>query len=154
MQSKNENLVNPIQKHDDIEGYRIYFEIRLDENEFGVDREKHNAICNQQLLAHLEKLSAEGIALSETVSNSELMDEIKNNPQESPLDLTWHHCHSSTVGGICGVMHLVSRKQHEDKALGHIFHPGKKGGLYEWAVPKGAPVDLPHGYPTNVSSEN
>ncbi|MGC1181386.1 ankyrin repeat domain-containing protein, partial [Legionella sp.] len=152
MQSKNENLDNRMYENDKPRDYHVYFEMRLDEDDFGKDRKEHNTICNQQLLAHLEKLSVQGIELYETVSNAALMKEIKENPHQSPDDtLTWHHCHSTTVGGVRGVMHLVLDNQHTDKALSNFFHPFKKGGYFEWAVPKGAPVRIPNGYPDNVS---
>ena len=87
------------------------------------------------MLAHLEKLSAEGVELYETVSNAALIEAIRKNPQKSPDEsLTWHHCLSKTVGNKPGVMHLVSREQHEDRAFSHIFHPAKRAdfmsGLY------------------------
>lgn len=47
-------------------------------------------------------------------------------------------------------MHLVLREQHEDREFSHLFHPNNKGGSHEWAVPRGAPIPRPRGYPSNV----
>ncbi|MBA2710760.1 MAG: HNH endonuclease [Tatlockia sp.] len=111
--------------------YSNYFEVPLNREDFGKRRQKHNAICNQQLFAHLEALSKEGIELSEEVSNATLMEAIKRNPQKNPHEeLTWHHCHSQNViNNTKGVMHLVSRKQHEDKRFSELFHLSKKAAI-------------------------
>lgn len=49
--------------------YSNYFEVRLNKEDFGKDRKKHNQICNQVLLKHLEALNQEGIQLCDWVSN-------------------------------------------------------------------------------------
>ncbi len=149
MQLKSEILDYPIMPR----AYSIYFEVHLLKYDFGKRRGKHNAICNQQLLSHLEVLSNEGIELSEKISNAVLIETIKMNPQDHPHEsLTWHHCHSQNmINNVTGLTHLVSSEQHKSKCFSALFHPCKKGGYYEWAVPSGAPWDKPKGYPDKVS---
>ncbi|KTD26226.1 ankyrin repeat domain-containing protein, partial [Legionella maceachernii] len=157
MQSKNDGSVTPSKDYPlKPTAYSNYFAVHLDEDDYGKSPAKHNAICNQQLLVHLEELSAEGIELCEIVSNAELINAIKKNPQESPDErLTWHHCHSKTTfGNQQGLMHLVPRGQHEEKNFGEVFHVSKKGGYHEWAVPNGAPERKRKGYPPKVSEND
>ena len=147
---KSNNEVNSTQEDGKADDYRIYFEVQLEEQDFGKGRPNHDAICNPILLPYLEELSADGMELCETVNNAELIKAIIENPQE-PLhkSLTWHHCHSTTVG-TPGVMQLVLDAEHRNPEFSHLFHPDQEGGYHEWAVPRGAPVKKSRGYPSNV----
>jgi len=79
MQSKNNSLVNSIEENypDKPGAYSVYFEVHLERDDFGKDRKKHDAICNQQLVAHLEMLNAEGVELCEIAKNAALQKLLK-----------------------------------------------------------------------------
>ncbi|MDF1758656.1 MAG: ankyrin repeat domain-containing protein, partial [Legionellaceae bacterium] len=125
--------------------YSCYFEVQLDEKDFGLDREKHFKICNEQLLIQLHALENEGRQLHPDISNICLIEQISETKSKSPRLFTWEHCSSSTANGRYGVMRLVPKYQHT-KTRGNefcrIIHPDDnyRGGYHEWAVPAGAPA--------------
>lgn len=49
--------------------YSCYFEVQLDEDNFGLSREDHFKICNSELLIHIKNFEIEGIQFHSDVSN-------------------------------------------------------------------------------------
>jgi hypothetical protein len=138
--------------------YSCYYEILLNENDFGLSRKKHNKICNSALLEQLEALEGEGIQLHDQITNIDLINEIQATPEESPHKLlTWEHCPTSTVvNGSAGVMRLVSSIQHRPGSEEwRAFHPDyrNRGGYHEWALPAGAPDNKKQKIPKKTDFE-
>ncbi len=123
--------------------YSCYFELQLNQSDFGLSREDHNEICNRALVAQLGLLSKEGIQLVEGMLNDKILANINKSPRGSPEFFTWEHCPSATVvDGRLGVMRLVPRSQHVSRSEHwRAFHPDyrNRGGYHEWALPAGAP---------------
>ncbi|MBX9586268.1 MAG: ankyrin repeat domain-containing protein, partial [Gammaproteobacteria bacterium] len=136
--------------------YSCYFEVQLDEKDFGKRREEHFRICNEQLVIQLVELEKDGMQLCSEVSNAFLIDTIRKCKTQPPgKDLfTWEHCSSLTANGRLGVMRLVSASQHKKHSKHWLsLHPDKhgRGGYHEWAIPAGAPANNKSPIPKDVN---
>jgi len=120
--------------------YSCYFEMRLEEAQFGLSDGEHFTICNQKLSDFIRNLNDQGIELCPEITNEDLLSSLRSKTS-SPGDklFTWHHCTSGEANGRFGVMRLVSYTEHRSNTK--TFHPehNKRGGHYEWALPAGAP---------------
>lgn len=122
--------------------YSCLFEVELPREKFGLSREEHNYLCNQELLILLISLKQNGIRFCSYQTNDELINYVSHHKHRSPLNFVWEHCSSSTAGGRIGVMRLVPKTQHHPRSsFWKRIHPDYKnrGGYHEWAKPAGAP---------------
>ncbi len=139
-------MQSKLEKESTKTAYSCYFEVQLEQINFGLSREEHNRICNEQLLKQIKNFDNEDMQFCSEISNDLLIESINKYKTTSPGDdlFTWEHCSSSTANGRLGVMRLVPAIQHsktKDSPFWKTIHPdyNDRGGYHEWAIPAGAP---------------
>ena len=137
--------------------YSNYFEVQLEQSDFGLSRKEHNEICNLKLLDFIKKLDSDKNQFCSEMSNKEIIYQLSTYKSKAPGEqlFTWEHCSSSTANGQMGVMRLVPFEQHKKKKNNPFWktiHPDyyDRGGYHEWAIPSGAPADISFGDEVNI----
>ena len=120
--------------------YSTWFEMALNEADYGMNRGLHFLRANEALAAHF-RANPEFAALMEELSPG-INSHVSGNNRTPPQGFTWEHASSSTSHGRLGIMRLVPNNQHLNTSpWWRPIHPdlGAAGGYSEWAIPFGAP---------------